>query len=96
MQVMPNLSYSGITKAPTFSAPINSFGSIGSACSLSGNQSLFNGSFVRRDDSLKSVPPRFIFPTVRPEGKVRTVCVCRGVCVVLWGRGECMHPVRTV
>ncbi len=74
MQVMPNFSFSGV-RTTAFSTPVNSFCSSGPASSLSGNQSLLNSSFVRMNDSqLKSVPPRFIFPTVRPEGKVSTVC----------------------
>lgn len=84
MQMMPpNFSYGGIGN--TFNASRNSFVSNMSLSSLSANQSASNSSFLRRDDKLKSVPPRFIFPSMRPEGKVgvvRVVYVCACACTV--------------
>ena len=67
LQVMPSLPL-GTTQ--NFVPPSNSFVGSVHESSLNTSHNLSSSSFLRRDEKLKSVPPRFIFSNMGPEGKV--------------------------
>lgn len=66
LQVMPNIP---IRNTQSFIAHGNSFVSGVQGNSLNSSHGMSSSSFVTRDEKLKSVPPRFIFSNMRPEGK---------------------------